>query len=136
MNNLTKKFTLEQILTAHSKVKSGADFPNYIKEIKQHGVFAYEHYVTDGHINYQGEDDFSLSSAPKWTKREVALEINAEKLINDLKVHQAGNSDYHTFCKQAIEAGVEKWKVDLIAMTCTYYSANDRQMLLEIIPAN
>ncbi len=27
-------FTVEQIKAAHSKVKSGADFPSYIKEIK------------------------------------------------------------------------------------------------------
>jgi uncharacterized protein YbcV (DUF1398 family) len=27
-------FTLEQIKQAHSKVKSGADFPKYIQEIK------------------------------------------------------------------------------------------------------
>ena len=31
-------FTAEQIITAHSKVKSGADFPNYIKDIKALGV--------------------------------------------------------------------------------------------------
>lgn len=30
-------FTVEQIETAHAKVKSGADFPNYIKEIKELG---------------------------------------------------------------------------------------------------
>lgn len=31
-------FTVEQIETAHDKVKTGADFPNYIQEIKQMGV--------------------------------------------------------------------------------------------------
>ena len=44
-------FTVEQIKTAHSKVKSGADFPSYIKEIKSLGVTHYEAYVTDGHID-------------------------------------------------------------------------------------
>jgi len=34
-------FTVEQIDKAHEKVKSGADFPNYIQEIKQMGVTAY-----------------------------------------------------------------------------------------------
>ncbi len=28
-------FTVEQIKTAHSKVKSGADFPAYIQDIKK-----------------------------------------------------------------------------------------------------
>lgn len=31
-------FTVEQIKTAHSKVKSGADFPAYIQDIKKLGV--------------------------------------------------------------------------------------------------
>lgn len=35
-------FTAEQIKTAHRKVKSGADFPAYIKEIKVLGVTHYE----------------------------------------------------------------------------------------------
>lgn len=30
-------FTLEQIELAHSKVKSGAEFPRYIQEIKELG---------------------------------------------------------------------------------------------------
>ena len=38
-------FTAEQIKAAHSKVKSGADFPGYIKEIKALGVTHYEAYV-------------------------------------------------------------------------------------------
>jgi hypothetical protein len=31
-------FAVEQIKTAHSKVKSGADFPAYIQDIKKLGV--------------------------------------------------------------------------------------------------
>ena len=41
-------FTIEQIQSAHSKVKSGADFPKYIQEIKALGVTSYETYVEDG----------------------------------------------------------------------------------------
>ena len=38
IKNKEKMFTVEQIKAAHSKVKSGADFPSYIKEIKSLGV--------------------------------------------------------------------------------------------------
>lgn len=31
-------FTIQQIKDAHSKVKSGADFPAYIQDIKKLGV--------------------------------------------------------------------------------------------------
>ena len=36
-------FTVEQIQEAHSKVKSGADFPKYIQDIKKLGVDAFEY---------------------------------------------------------------------------------------------
>ena len=39
-------FTVEQIKVAHSKVKSGADFPAYIQDIKKLGVTFYETFVT------------------------------------------------------------------------------------------
>ena len=42
-------FTVEQIKAAHSKVKSGADFPKYIRDIKLLGVTAYETWVVDSH---------------------------------------------------------------------------------------
>lgn len=35
--NQENMFTIEQIKTAHSQVKSGADFPAYIQEIKKLG---------------------------------------------------------------------------------------------------
>ncbi len=44
-------FTVEQIKTAHSKVKSGADFPAYIQDINKLGVASYETFVTDGHTS-------------------------------------------------------------------------------------
>ena len=34
-------FTIKQIEEAHSKVKSGAEFPNYIQDIKEIGVVAF-----------------------------------------------------------------------------------------------
>ena len=64
-------FTAEQIKAAHSKVKSGADFPSYIQEIKALGVTHYEAYVTDGHIDYHRVSLLKLN----W------LLINKEKQI-------------------------------------------------------
>ncbi|MBY0425047.1 MAG: DUF1398 domain-containing protein, partial [Cytophagales bacterium] len=48
--------TINKIKEAHSKVKSGADFPKYIQEIKQLGVVGYVNYVSDGHAVFSGED--------------------------------------------------------------------------------
>ena len=51
-------FTVEQIKAAHSKVKSGAEFPAYIKDIKSLGVTYYETFVTDGHTDYYGANGY------------------------------------------------------------------------------
>lgn len=38
-------FTVQQIELAHEKVKTGADFPKYIQDIKELGVIAFETFV-------------------------------------------------------------------------------------------
>ncbi|TKK64136.1 DUF1398 domain-containing protein [Ilyomonas limi] len=127
-------FTIEQIKAAHSKVKSGADFPSYVQEMKSLGVLFYEHFVSDGHIQYQGLNNFTLLADAKWASVEVAEIGYHESLRNSLLIHQQGQTDYLTFCKQAAEAGVQKWTVDMQNMTCTYYDKSDNKMLVEEIP--
>jgi hypothetical protein len=53
-------FTVEQIELAHEKVKSGADFPKYIQEIKALGVKGIETWVKDSHTEYFGENGLYL----------------------------------------------------------------------------
>jgi uncharacterized protein YbcV (DUF1398 family) len=128
-------FTLEQIKTAHSKVKSGADFPGYISEMKEFGIIAYEHFIDDGHIIYYGKEEFALAAPAKWASKEISAKGNVHMLQDDLTAHQAGKTDYLTFCTQAAEAGVDKWIVDMIKMTCIYYNKAGNEMLSEAIPA-
>jgi uncharacterized protein YbcV (DUF1398 family) len=128
-------FTLEQIQAAHAKVKSGADFPSYIHAIKAMGVAGYEHFVSDGRIRYFGVDGFSLSTQAKWTPIEVALMADAEKLKQSLIIHQQGQTDYMTFCKQSADAGVEKWVVDMLQMRCIYYDKANNEMVAETVPS-
>ena len=128
-------FTIQQIKTAHAKVKSGADFPSYIQEMKIIGVVAYEHFVGDGRILYYGINYFTISAEAKWIPIEVAEIGVEEKLKHALSLHQKGQTDYPTFCKQAAKAGVDKWTVDLIKMICTYYDKSDNEMVIEIVPA-
>ena len=59
-------FTVEQIEQAHTKVKSGADFPKYILEIKQMGVIAFETWVSDSHTLYFGKDNYGTKSEPQY----------------------------------------------------------------------
>ena len=65
-------FTTDQIDSAHSKVKSGADFPAYIKEIKALGVTHYEAFVNDGHIDYHGTANHTAKVPAKYEPLTIA----------------------------------------------------------------
>jgi uncharacterized protein YbcV (DUF1398 family) len=71
-------FTIEEITTAHSKVKSGADFPAYIQDLKKLGVTNYETFVSDGHTDYYGVDDYKTSSKVKYAVLNVTENSNVE----------------------------------------------------------
>ena len=127
-------FTVEQIKTAHSKVKSGADFPKYIQEIKGLGVTAFETWVIDSHTDYFGKDRYQTKSDPIYGNLVIAENSDKEKFNHQLHIHQQGKTDYLTFCRDCAETGIEKWFVCLDTMTCTYYDKEGKEILVEQIP--
>lgn len=127
-------FTVEQIQTAHAKVKSGADFPAYIQEIKALGVTHYEAYVSDGHTDYHGENGHTATVPAKYDAIEIAQSINNEVFKAELLVHQQGKTDYLTFIKMCAETGIEKWEIQMNEMTCTYFDSSGNEILIEQIP--
>jgi uncharacterized protein YbcV (DUF1398 family) len=128
-------FTIEQIKTAHAKVRSGADFPQYIRDIKQLGVKSYETFVMDGHSLYHGQEEYRIQSDGKYPALAVATTVDGDSFVTGLKEHQAGKTDYLSFCRMAAEQGVEKWIVDIGKMTCTYVDKTGKELLVEQIPA-
>ncbi|WP_428070778.1 DUF1398 domain-containing protein [Chryseobacterium gambrini] len=127
-------FTVEQIESAHGKVKTGADFPNYIKEFKELGVKSFETWVKDSHTEYFGENDFKTTSEPQYKDLVIADDSDQEKFIQQLKSHQRGETDYMKFCEDCAETGIEKWIVDLDQFTCIYYDKAGNEILTEEIP--
>lgn len=127
-------FTLQQIKTAHSKVKSGADFPNYFKEIAVLGVTRYETFVADGHTDYFGSNEYKITSIPKYETLDIAEKSDIEQFQNNLKSHQQGKTDFSTFCIDAGKLGIEKWTVCMEKKTCTYYDKAGNELLVEQIP--
>ena len=126
-------FTVAQIQQAHSKVKSGADFPKYIQEIKQLGVTAFTTYVSDSHTDYFGNNYFQTSSDAKYSNLAIAEKCNKEAFVEYLKSHQKGATDYFLFCKHCAETGIDKWVMDLHKMTCMYFDKNNNEILVEKI---
>jgi uncharacterized protein YbcV (DUF1398 family) len=127
-------FTVEQIKAAHSKVKSGADFPAYVKEIKTLGVTHYEAYVTDGHIDYHGADGHTVKVPAKYAPLVIADNSDREQFKRELVAHQQGKTDFLTFIKMCSTVGIEKWVIRMDQMTCTYYDKSGNEMLVEVIP--
>lgn len=127
-------FTIEQIKAAHSKVKSGAEFPAYVKEIKSIGVTHYEAYVADGHIDYHGSDNRMVQVPAAYEALSIADTANSEKFKSVLVAHQQGKTDFITFIKMCADCGIEKWTICMDKMTCTYYDKTGIEILVEQIP--
>lgn len=127
-------FTLEQIKTAHSKVKSGADFPAFIREIKNLGVTFYETFVRDGHTDYYGINDYKTSTATRYEALVITNNCDIQGFKSALKEHQQGKTDYPTFVRMSAQMGIEKWAVCMEEMTCTYFDKKGDKVLTEEIP--
>lgn len=127
-------FTAAQIKTAHSKVKSGADFPSYIQKIKTLGVTHYEAFVADGHVEYYGANNHTATTPPKYDDLAIAEIVDMETFKSELRAHQQGKTDYLTFINMCAETGIEKWQVCMDKMTCTYYDKVGNEVLVEAIP--
>lgn len=127
-------FTVKQILSAHSLVKSGADFPRYVQDLIKLGVSSYETFVSDGHTIYYGANGYRIESQPKYAPQVIADQCNNERFQRELKEHQQGKTDYLTFIKLAATMGVEKWVVVMGEMSCTYFDKGGSVVLVEGIP--
>jgi len=127
-------FTIEQIKAAHGKMKSGADFPAYIAALATMGINTYQTMVADGTTTYYGSNGHTAAAPPRYAAMPIAPHSNKEQFLQNLKQHQQGHTDFLTFCTQTAAAGVEKWIVDIGAMTCTYYDAAGATVYAEPIP--
>ena len=128
-------FDINKIKEARSRVKSGADFPNYVKELGMLGIKHYDTYLSDGHTSYEDIEGQITSTEANYRSQEISNNSDKSKFKANLEMHQQCRTDYPTFCIHAAESGVEKWRVDLKAMTCTYYDKEGNIVLQEQIPS-
>ncbi len=127
-------FTIAQIKEAHSKVKSGADFPVYIQDLIELGVQGYDIFVNDGHEEYFGTNNYRVATTNNYDSIAIAPLANKERFIEFLVMHQDGQTDYLTFCNHAAQCGIAKWSVNIIQMTCSYFDQSDLAIIIEKIP--
>lgn len=127
-------FIIDQIHDAFAKVKSGADFPQYVQELKKIGVTHYDNFVSDGRTKYYGQNDFLIEGESKYLEMKVNGMSSVDSLRKAISIHQQGQTDYPTFCIQAADAGVEKWTINMIEMTVTYMGKKGQKLVVESIP--
>jgi uncharacterized protein YbcV (DUF1398 family) len=127
-------FTINEVKTAHAKVKSGADYPAYVQEIIKMGVTGYETYVKNGNTIYFGANNYRIESGPKYDTLVVSGKSDQQVFKRDLKSHQEGRTNFPRFCDDAAHAGVEKWVVNMASMTCTYLDKSGKIIMVESIP--
>ncbi|MBS1526268.1 MAG: DUF1398 domain-containing protein [Bacteroidetes bacterium] len=127
-------FTLQQMKAAHAKVKSGADFPRYIQEIKALGLKRYTYSVTDGTITYYGENGYQVPAPAIYEPKSINPDASPQLLRHVIAIHQQGQTDFPAFCEQAAIAGVKQWVIDTERMLCIYEDSDGKEMVLEPIP--
>ena len=127
-------FTIDQLKNANLKVQTGADYPGYIQDLIKLGVVRYETFVTDGHSVFTGAGNFQLKSEGKYPLLQIADTIDSEKLKKLLQEQKEGNTHYLSFCRHAAASGVEKWTVDVNAMTCTFFDKQGNVLVKETLP--
>ena len=127
-------FALQQLKAAHAKVKSGADFPAYVQEIKKLGLLHYDFQVKNGQTEYYGANGLQVNSDAIYPEKTISIQSSSVAVRQIIADHQQGKSDFLTFCQQVADAGVKKWVVDTQAMMCTYYDLADNSMVAEPIP--
>lgn len=88
-------FTIQQIQAAHSKVKSGADFPNYMQDLIQLGVISFETFVEDSHSIYLGKNDLKITSEGKYQALKIASETDIAQFKTDFEAHQKRQNRLH-----------------------------------------
>jgi len=105
----------------------------YIENQKYKHI-CYEYFVTNGHTEFYGANNYKIASPLQYESLTIASILNQEQFKADLIAHQQGKTNYLTFCNECAKSGIEKWKVSLEKMTCTYYDKAKNDILEEQIP--
>jgi uncharacterized protein YbcV (DUF1398 family) len=127
-------FTLDQITFAHSRVNSGADFPQYIRDLKTLGVVHYIAFVEDGHVDYYGTHQHVVQAPGKYDALVLSESLREDVFKEELLAHQLGKTDYPTFVRMCAETGISTWEVNIEKLTCTYFDIEGNLVLTEQIP--
>jgi uncharacterized protein YbcV (DUF1398 family) len=126
-------FSIEQINDLHDRLGSAKTLPEYVRALKALGIERYDSYLADGHSEYFGEDGHRVVSPPAHEALPVAEKSQRETFLEHLRRHERRETTYLEMSRGLAQSGIEKWTVDTIRMTMTFYDKTGREMLVEQI---
>lgn len=124
-------FTLEAINRGHEQF-IGPNFPKLIAYFKDLGMVENTVDIQSGQVTYHSKAGKILEKTGYRVMIPVSDQVNLDQFLTILRHHQAGETDFPTFCQ---EAGVYKWVIDLEAMTCSYLDKTGQAVFEEIVPS-
>jgi uncharacterized protein YbcV (DUF1398 family) len=126
-------FTLENIIDAQAQF-TGPDFPKLIVRFKEIGMVKNHVDILAGQVIYRDKTDSVIVNQGYQVKGTLADLVKLKQAKNDLQTHQAGQTDFPTFCEDMAKSGIVGWVIDLEEMTCSYLNKDEQAVLVENIP--
>jgi uncharacterized protein YbcV (DUF1398 family) len=127
------QFSLENIFEAHAKF-TGVDFPKLIQEFKKMGMLTNAFNLQSGQVTYVHKLGEQIEVQRNAVDADINSTSSSEAAKDVLRRHQAGETDFVTFCREIAGAGVYKWVSNMDEMTCSYYDLNEQVVVVETIP--
>lgn len=126
-------FTIGQIDDVHDRLGNAETLAQYLRALHAIGVETSDSFVADGHSEYFGKGGCKVVSAPAHEKLTIAETANRKSLIEHLRLHNQGETNYLEMSKGLADSGVEKWTFDMNEMTIAYYDGAGNEMLVEAV---
>ncbi|MGC4384825.1 DUF1398 family protein [Streptococcus suis] len=127
-------FTLENINRGHVQF-TGPDFPKLIAYFKDLSMVENTVDIQSGQVTYRSQTGQTLEKQGYQATVPVSDQANLDQFVTILRNHQAGQTDFLTFCQETAEAGIYKWVTDLEAMTCSYVDKVEQPVFVEAVPS-
>ncbi|WP_153055986.1 DUF1398 family protein, partial [Streptococcus suis] len=97
-------FTLENINRGHEQF-TGPDFPKLIAYFKDLGMVENTVDIQSGQVTYRSQTGQTLEKQGYQVMIPVTDRANLDQFVTILRNHQAGQTDFPTFCQETAEAG-------------------------------
>jgi uncharacterized protein YbcV (DUF1398 family) len=89
--------------------------------------------LADGHSEYFGQCGQKVVSPAVHEVLAVAQTGQRETFLEHLRRHEQRKTTYLEMSIGLAQSGIEKWTVDTVGMTMTFYDKAGREMLVEQI---